>query len=309
MKNTPMISARNLLVRYGKITALDSLTVDIPQGVVGVLGPNGAGKTTLIKVLLGLVTPHAGSFSVRGTDDLRDMVGYMPESHCLMGSMNAFELVSYMGRLSGMPGTEAIQRGHEVLDFVGLDEERYRTIDSYSTGMKQRVKLAQAIVHDPKILMLDEPTNGMDPPGRRDMLRLISRIGMFGKTILVSSHLLHEVEQICQHVMIIDEGKLLREGAMDQILSRDEGRYRLKVRGSPEELDGFSRAVGALYGVVSLFDEKGQTTMVLEGVKGGGEILTAARDTGVQIRYFRPDVLSLEDIFMEVFSGGDVGGY
>ncbi len=312
MKHTVRIRAHGIMVRYGKVVALDSFTADIPDGIVGILGPNGAGKTTFIKVLLGLVQPQSGTFtingSVSGAFDIRDIVGFMPESECLIGSMNAFEMVSYMGCLSGMPVDEAIQRGHEVLDFVGIGEERYRNIDSYSTGMKQRVKLAQAIVHDPEVLMLDEPTNGMDPEGREEMLKLISRIGRFGKTILVSSHLLHEVEQICEYMIIIAQGKLLKEGDIDDLLSPEAGRYRIKVRGEEEAIKSFYKIIRKTYEPVRVVNEKGQGTMVLKGVKSSKEILQSAEDTGVQIRSYRPDILSLEDVFIETFSGGEMSG-
>ncbi len=307
MSEPPRIRAEEILVRYGKIIALDSFTASIPHGIVGILGPNGAGKTTFIKVLLGLVKPERGKFTIngRGAFDIRDIVGYMPESECLIESMNAFEMVSYMGCLSGMPVEDAIQRGHEVLDFVGIGEERYREIDSYSTGMKQRVKLAQAIVHDPEVLMLDEPTNGMDPEGREEMLELISRIGKFGKTILVSSHLLHEVEQVCEYMIIIDQGKLLKEGDMEKLLSPEAGRYRVKVRGETEAIKRFYKIIRERYKPVQVVNERGQGTIVLKGVDNSEHILRTAREVGVQIRYYRPDILSLEDVFLETFAGGN----
>ncbi len=313
MSDKPSIQARNILVKYRDVIALDHFTADIPEGVIGILGPNGAGKTTFIKVLLGLTTPLRGNFVINGKRpntgllDIRDIIGYMPESECLIDSMNAFEMVSYMGGLSGMPKDAAIQRGHEVLDFVGIGEERYREIDSYSTGMKQRVKLAQSIVHDPEILMLDEPTNGMDPAGRKEMLELISRIGRFGKTILVSSHLLHEVEQICKYVIIIDQGKLLKEGSMKDILSSEAGRYRIQVRGEPEAIDKFYKILCKNYEPIRMVNESGQGTIVFKGVEGSKRILQTAEKTGVQIRSYRPDMLSLEDVFIEAFIGGEVG--
>lgn len=311
MECNPSIRASELQVKYGKIIALDSFSVNIPQGVVGILGPNGAGKTTFIKVLLGLVQPRSGEFTINGrgsVQDPRDMVGYMPESECLIGSMNAFELVSYMGGLSGMIRDEAIQRSHAVLDFVGIGEERYRDVGTYSTGMKQRVKLAQAIVHDPDILLLDEPTNGMDPDGRKDMLELISDIGRTGKTILVSSHLLHEVERICEHVKIIDGGKLIREGTISDILMPEDGRYKLKVRGRKKDIKGFCELLRKEHVILRVTDEGGQVEIIVKDVRNSGYILRCVRESGVQLRYYRPDILSLEDAFMETFSGGDASG-
>ncbi len=314
MNGTPKIQARDLLVRYGDVIALDSFTADIPEGIVGILGPNGAGKTTFIRVLLGLTEPQRGTYTINGDvspselHDIKDIIGFMPENECLKGGMNAFEMVSYMGSLSGMSTNDAIQRAHEVLDFVGVGEERYREISSYSTGMKQRVKLAQAIVHDPEILMLDEPTNGMDPEGREEMLDLIEKIGMFGKTILVSSHLLHEVEQVCRYAAIINEGKLLRQGNIEELLRPEGGRYRIKVRGSKDSIDGFVRDLKRDHNVESRIDEGEQATLVVKGVEDSDELLDLVRGSEVQIRYYRPDILSLEDVFIETFEGGEYLG-
>jgi len=213
-----MIETRDLTMRYGpRITALDALTVDVEPGVVGLVGANGAGKSTLIKILLGLLTPNAGQVRVLGLDPARDAeairakVGYMPESDALPPDVTASEFVTHLGRMSGLPRPVARERASETLRHVGLYEERYRQIGGYSTGMKQRVKLAQALVHDPDLLLLDEPTNGLDPGGRDSMLALIARIGTeFGISVVVCSHLLGEVERICDTLVAIDAGKLLR---------------------------------------------------------------------------------------------------
>jgi ABC-2 type transport system ATP-binding protein len=211
-----------LTMRYpGPVTALDRLTIAIPPGVCGLVGANGAGKSTLIKVLLGLLKPSGGQASVLGLDcatqgeKIRSLVGYMPESDCLPPEVTATEFVTHMGRMSGLPATAAKERAAESLRHVGLHEERYRLIGTYSTGMKQRVKLAQALVVDPRLLLLDEPTNGLDPVGRDAMLELIERIGGdFGISIVVSSHLLGEVERICSHLVAIEAGGLLRSEAV-----------------------------------------------------------------------------------------------
>jgi ABC-2 type transport system ATP-binding protein len=209
-------------MRYpGPVTALDGLAVTIPAGVSGLVGANGAGKSTLIKLLLGLLKPSSGRASVLGMDcategeKIRSVVGYMPESDCLPPEVTATEFVTHMGRMSGLPATAAKERAAESLRHVGLHEERYRLIGTYSTGMKQRVKLAQALVADPRLLLLDEPTNGLDPAGRDAMLELIERIGAeFGISIVVSSHLLGEVERICTHLIAIEAGRLLRSEAI-----------------------------------------------------------------------------------------------
>ena len=213
-----VIEARGLTKRYGTtVTALDQLTVSVEPGITGLIGANGAGKSTLIKILLGLLEPTTGQAAVLGHDcvadgfAIRTLTGYMPEHDCLPPDMTATELVTHLGRMSGLPATAARERAADSLRHVGLYEERYRQIGTYSTGMKQRVKLAQALVGDPRLLLLDEPTNGLDPAGRTAMLELIARIGAdFGISILVASHLLGEIEQICDQLVAIEGGRLLR---------------------------------------------------------------------------------------------------
>jgi len=212
-----LIEIRKLTKRYPRVTALDALTVDVQSGIVGLVGANGAGKSTLIKVLLGLVAPTAGEVRVLGLDPAREgdavraRVGYMPEHDCLPPDLVAAEFVTHLARMSGLPRAAARERASEALRHVGLYEERYRQIGGYSTGMKQRVKLAQALVHDPDLLLLDEPTNGLDPAGREAMLTLIARIGTeFNISVVVCSHLLGEVERICDWLVAIDGGRLLR---------------------------------------------------------------------------------------------------
>jgi ABC-2 type transport system ATP-binding protein len=213
-----LIATESLTKRYGNgVVALSELTVDVEPGIVGLVGANGAGKSTLIKILLGLLPPTAGRTRVLDLDPMTDAeqvrarVGYMPENDCLPSDVVASEFVTHMARISGLPRTAARERASETLRHVGLYEERYRQIGGYSTGMKQRVKLAQALVHDPDLLLLDEPTNGLDPAGREAMLTLIHRIGTeFGISVVVCSHLLGEVERICDSLVAIDGGKLLR---------------------------------------------------------------------------------------------------
>ena len=217
-----VIETSALTKRYpGAVTALDQLTVRVGPGITGLVGANGAGKSTLIKILLGLLTPTSGRAAVLGLDTsldgerIRAGCGYMPEHDCLPPDVTATEFVTHLGRMSGLPPTAAKERAAESLRHVGLYEERYRQIGTYSTGMKQRVKLAQALAGDPQLLLLDEPTIGLDPAGRGAMLDLVSRIGAeFGISILVSSHLLGEIEQICDHLVVIDGGRLLRSDSM-----------------------------------------------------------------------------------------------
>jgi ABC-2 type transport system ATP-binding protein len=220
-----VIEARGLTKRYGaSVTALDELTVSVGPGVTGLVGANGAGKSTLIKILLGLLTPTSGQASVFGRDcvtdgfAIRTLAGYMPEHDCLPPDVTATELVTHLGRMSGLPATAARERAADSLRHVGLYEERYRQIGTYSTGMKQRVKLAQALVGDPRLLLLDEPTNGLDPAGRTAMLELIARIGSeFGISILVASHLLGEIEQVCDQLVAIEGGRLLRADSISSM--------------------------------------------------------------------------------------------
>jgi ABC-2 type transport system ATP-binding protein len=216
-----ILATEGMTKRFPRVTALDQLTVSAGAGVTGLVGANGAGKSTLIKILLGLLEPTAGRAEVLGMDpatralEIRRVVGYMPEHECLPPDISATEFVVHMARMSGLPGTAARERAADTLRHVGLYEERYRPIGGYSTGMRQRVKLAQALVHDPRVIFLDEPTNGLDPQGRDDMLALIRRIGTeFGISVVVTSHLLGELERICDHVIVIDGGRLLQSSAI-----------------------------------------------------------------------------------------------
>jgi ABC-2 type transport system ATP-binding protein len=240
---TSVIETQALTKRYPRgVTALDGLTVAFAPGITGLIGANGAGKSTLIKILLGLIPPTSGRASVLGRDTtasaerIRTLTGYMPEHDCLPPDVTGTEFVTHLGRMSGLPATAAKERAAESLRHVGLHEERYRLIGTYSTGMKQRVKLAQALAGDPRLLLLDEPTTGLDPGGRGAMLDLIARIGgEFGISIVVSSHLLGEVERICDHLVALDRGGLLRADTMtsftrvSQVLAVevDEGMHEL----------------------------------------------------------------------------------
>lgn len=223
-----LVATDALTKRYpGGVTALDGLTLELEPGIIGLVGANGAGKSTLIRILLGLLEPTSGEATVLGHDVrtegtlLRRHVGYMPESDCLPPDVTATDFVGLMGRLSGLPKAAARERAAEVLRHVGLYEERYRPIGGYSTGMKQRVKLAQALVHDPRLLLLDEPTNGLDPAGRDEMLELVRRTGNeFGIAVVVASHLLGEIERVCDHLVAIDAGQLIRSAPLHAFTER-----------------------------------------------------------------------------------------
>ncbi len=236
------------------MTALDRLTLDIEPGVVGLVGSNGAGKSTLIKILLGLLAASEGRASVLGLDVVRDgskireRVGYMPEHECLPPDVSATEFVLHMARMSGLPTAAARERTADTLRHVGLYEERYRPIGGYSTGMKQRVKLAQALVHDPQLVLLDEPTNGLDPVGRDEMLDLIRRVHTdFGISVLVTSHLLGELERTCDHVVVIDGGTLLRSQSTAEFTQATQT-MAVEVTDSERHPDGAAAVCAALVG-------------------------------------------------------------
>src|SRR6185437_10347125 len=232
-------------VAYGRREALRDVSVAFPHGATGLLGPNGAGKSTLLRALLGFVSPSSGQMRVLGRDvaaeplQVRARVGYMPETDAHIPGMTAIAFVAYCGELAGLPKADAIQRAHEVLFYVGLGEARYRNVETYSTGMKQRIKLAQALVHDPELLFLDEPTNGMDPKGREEMLDLIRDLARNkGVNLILSSHLLPDVEYTCDTVVVMDKGTIATAGPIDA-LKQPRGRvYEFRVK-TPGELDPF----------------------------------------------------------------------
>src|SRR3954470_22896137 len=222
---------------YGSIRALDNLSLSVPAGAIGLLGPHGSGKTTMIRTLLGLIPVNSGSGEVLGMDfrhrqlDIRRQVGFAPEDECLFPHVVGVEFVAYAGELVGMSKADALQRAHEVLDYVGLGEARYRMVESYSTGMKQRLKLASAIVHDPQLLILDEPTNGMDPAGRDDILELSRDLSHNkGMSLLFSSHLLPDVEAVCDHVVVLGGGKLLTQGSIRELKEVHDQSYEVRVK-------------------------------------------------------------------------------
>jgi len=314
--NPVHVSASDVTVRFGSVTALDGFSADIPRGIVGLLGPNGAGKSTFIKASLGLLVLNRGTITVGGLNSqtqslrIRDFVGYMPEHDCLIPSVSAVELVSYMGKISGMVHRDAMQRGHEMLDFVGIGEERYRPIKSYSTGMKQKVKLAQAMVHDPKLMFLDEPTSGMDPQGREEMLSLVTKMASSEKTIVVSSHILQEVERVCDYAVIIDGGKLVRSGDMKSLLAGEEGVRSITARGNSETLSRYVKALEQVCQIVEKRDEAGeQVTVLIRGCDDGKKVFKLAAETGVQVRSFHPERLDLEEVFLRAFRGGGRDGH
>jgi ABC-2 type transport system ATP-binding protein len=298
--------------RYGAHHALRGLSLSVPSGTVGLLGPNGAGKSTLMKVLLGLL-PFEGSAAVLGHDvrthpaQIRARVGYMPERDCHLVGMSAVELCGYAAELSGLPPSEAMQRAHMVLEFVGLGDKRYQRIDGYSTGQKQRVKLAQALVHDPKLLLLDEPTNGLDPQGRDEMLALVKSLpARTGCSIVLSSHLLHDVEKVCERAILLHEGKIVYSGTIEAL--RKEGQkdvYELRVKDGEDRLQKALEQKGlrvereGLMLVVHVHNNVLQAHNINDAHPT--ELLfTVAAAEGLQVRHLSPRKLTLENAFVRV---------
>src|SRR3954465_9765683 len=242
----PVVQLEDVTVIYGANRAVKGVTARFAGGAVGLLGPNGAGKSTMLKALLGFIKPSEGRMTVLGLDvaerpmEIRGRIGYMPESDSHIPGMNAVSFVAYCGQLAGLPAVDAMQRAHEVLYYVGLGEARYRNVETYSTGMKQRIKLAQALVHDPDLLFLDEPTNGMDPKGRDEMLELVHDLGHNkGVNLILSSHPLPDVEYACDHVVVIDKGTIATAGPI-AALKQPRGRvFELRVKPPAGGLEPF----------------------------------------------------------------------
>jgi ABC-2 type transport system ATP-binding protein len=301
----PIISTTALTKRFPRVTALDQLTVGVGGGVIGLVGANGAGKSTLIKILLGLLQPTSGSAEVLGLDitvagrELRALVGYMPEHDCLPPDTSATELVVHLARMSGLAPTAARERTADTLRHVGLYEERYRPIGGYSTGMRQRVKLAQALVHDPRLIFLDEPTNGLDPAGRAEMLALIRRIGAdFGISVLVASHLLGELERICDHVVIIDGGRLLRSSAI-AAYTEATGVLAVEVTDGGHA-DGAAALAGRLAGVGLAVRRVGRLVEVqLAGEVTYDRIRDATTELGVGLVRLQRQRHHIEEVFTD----------
>jgi ABC-2 type transport system ATP-binding protein len=292
-------------VVYGKNPALRDVSAVFPKGAVGLLGPNGAGKSTMLKSLLGFLTPKSGRLDVLGLDvaqrplEVRARLGYMPESDGHIPGMNAVTFVGYCGQLAGLPPADAMQRAHEVLYYVGLGEARYRNVETYSTGMKQRIKLAQALVHDPDLLFLDEPTNGMDPKGRDEMLELVRDLAHNkGISLILSSHLLPDVEYTCDHVVVLDKGTVAAHGPIEQLKGTRARVYEVRVKGA------LAPFIAALHEAGMETHETEEDVMRVfvprpstDGVTDQQLICQRALATGAQVRHLRTSVPTLEDVF------------
>ena len=303
---TVLFALENVQKNYGHLSALKGITLEMDDEAIGLLGPNGAGKSTLIKVLLGLQPlsgGHAELLGMRVPEDaraIRRAVGYMPESDCYLPYMTAIEYVSFNGQLCGMPRSEAFRRAHEMLYFVGLEEARYRKMGEFSTGMKQRAKLAQAIVHGPRVLFLDEPTNGLDPQGRDEMLSLIEDVRSRDVHIVLSTHLLPDVERICDSVIMLNQGELIHCGRLAELQDSDEEFLQVKTHMANDEFRAHleKRNFEVIGG-----DDRLKIRITAD--KTTEDVLTIAVEEDIQIRHFMPQRLTLETAFLRLLDEAD----
>ena len=303
-EGAPVAALDQVSVVYGTQAALQGVSATFPAGAVGLLGPNGAGKSTMIRALLGFVVPTGGRMQVLGLDvashplQIRARVGYMPENDAHIPGMNAVTFVAYCAELSGLPPSDAMQRAHEVLFYVGLGEARYRNVETYSTGMKQRIKLAQALVHDPDLLLLDEPTNGMDPKGRDEMLALIRDLAHNkGVNVIVSSHVLPDVEYTCDAVVVMDKGRVAAHGPIEGLKQPRGQVFELRVK-SHEGIDAFAEYLRT-NGIECHASDDDAMRVFVPGDGGAARLFALAAAGHAQVRHLRPSVPTLEDVFAQ----------
>jgi ABC-2 type transport system ATP-binding protein len=296
----PAAELDRVTVHYGGTLALRDVSVAFERGTVGLLGPNGAGKSTMLRSLLGLVRSDSGTMRVLGLDvaeaarEVRSRVGYMPERDAHVPGMTAVSFVAYCGELSGLPSSDAMQRAHEVLYYVGLGEARYRKLETYSVGMKQRARLAQALVHDPDLLLLDEPTSGMDPGGRDEMLGLIRDLGRAkGVSLILSSHVLPDVEYACDHVVMLDRGRVAAHAAIATLKGHGAGVFEMRVKtDSGRMLTALQEAGIECHEAVD-----GALRVTLPAGGTARDLFQVAVAARLQVRQLRPSVPTLEDAF------------
>ena len=297
-----ILELQDVTKSYGAFEALSGLTVSVEPGVTGLLGPNGAGKSTLIKALLGLVKLTSGQARVLGVDvrtraaDVREIVGYMPEDDCSIAGLKGVEAVALAGELAGLPARTALRRAHEMLDTALLGEERYREVSTYSVGMRQKIKLAQALIHAPKLLFLDEPTDGLDPAGREKMLQLIRSLAhRRGVSVVVSTHILGDVEACCDAAMILGRGRLLVHDTIDALRRSVDGTSRVRVAGDVRSLASALEARGVT--IDSLVGP--EELRIVGGDQVGTDVLAASLSCGVTVREISPSRNSLEEAYLE----------
>ncbi len=307
-----LIELKEVTKRYGSVRALSGISAEVSGQVIGLLGPNGAGKSTLLKCLLGL-TPHEGSAKVLGLSTasesfrIRDRVGYMPEMDSYLSGLTAVELCSFAGELSGLPKSEAMQRAHAALYYAGLEDKRYLKVEGYSTGLKQRVKLAQALVHDPELLFLDEPTNGLDPRARDEMLELIIDLPKKRDcSIIISTHLLPDVDRICDQVIIMQQGNLRFSGTIEDLRHGGEGAnesiVEIELR---DDTEGFAAHLQTHGCEVQIKPPNGLVVTMPAG-HDSSFLLREAASAGAQLRHLQVQLETLEDAFLRVV-GDELG--
>jgi ABC-2 type transport system ATP-binding protein len=301
-----LIELNNIDRWYGTQPALRGVSLVLKPGRIGLLGPNGAGKSTLLRILMGLLPPSSGSGRILGRDlvqagiELRRAIGYMPEAEALVPGLKGAEYVALAGELYGMPRRQAQRRAHEVLSYLDLEDARYRRLEEYSTGMKQRLKLAQALVHDPEVLLLDEPTIGLDPAGRESMLRLLLDLGReHGKSLILSTHLLGDVERVCETVVILHQGQVLRQGSVAELRTRRQDRYRLQIQGNAAAFVEELLLEGA-----RIMDDNGRGDLRVAVPPGWvtRAFFALADNHGVLLRGLRRDDEELEELFHRVIT-------
>lgn len=291
-----------LCVHLGAKAILKNLSVSMPPGAIGLLGPNGAGKSTLLKTLMGFLAPSEGQARVFGFDprvsgaEARQLMGYMPEEDAYIPGMSGVEFTAYFGRICGLPAKEAMLRAHQTLHYCGLGEARYRKVDTYSTGMRQRIRLAQTLIHDPKLLLLDEPTNGLDPEGRKAMLELIKDVAHNkGISVILSSHLLPDVESVCDHMIVLFHGEIAAAGRIEELKRIQRLSYEVRVKG---ESSRFHEAIHSNGGECHA-KRDGLMRVILHDGDDPTPIFRAARQAEVQIRHLTLEERTLQEIFSE----------
>lgn len=296
-----VIQVDEMTVQYRKFVALREISLEINEGTIGLLGPNGAGKSTFMRTLLGYNRPTHGSLHMfelampQNALAVRKFMGYMPEREVVSTKVSAVSFITYCGELFGMGRVDAQERTHEVLNYVGLGEARYRHMETYSTGMLQRVKLAQALVHDPRLLLLDEPTNGLDPEGRLEMLELIREVAKKrGVTVVLSSHLLPDVQHVCERIIMIDKGRIVQDGSLDDLTTAQQNRYEVSVR---ENLGAFIDMLSAV-DAHCVDQQNGLWNITLPEGTGPQALFEIARSCDTQIRHFKPSRRTLAEAFM-----------
>jgi ABC-2 type transport system ATP-binding protein len=295
---------QNVRVRYGRRIALDGVTLAFESGALGLLGPNGAGKSTLLRVVLGFVRADAGEVTVLGAPPdadataLRHRIGFAPEDDALLPGLSGVASTALCAELSGLPRHDALQRAHDMLHYVGLGEVRYRRVETYSQGMRQRLRLAQAIVHDPELVILDEPTNGLDPRGRQEMLELIADLVRKNVHLVLSSHLLPDVEAVCDQIAMLDSGRLVRAGRLADLLGRGQRDYEVRVKGDSAAFVARLGAAGA-----NCEPLPQDLWRVALPQPGSTPLFVAAVAAGCQIRQIMPARTRLADVFATAVKG------